>query len=122
MAVRAENASDRQRRRRRSQITLAESPAAPLARRFGQCRSLGHSWSHLSERLDPEQSSSRWGSIGFRSQCDYCGTVRTKWMTRSGSLGGSTYEYPDGYSQHGEDRLPLEQWRQTWLVTLMGDE
>jgi len=51
-----------------------------------------------------------------------CGTVRVKWIGRSGSLGttlGTTsHYYPDGYQTHGEETLSREQWRRSWIITV----
>jgi len=58
--------------------------------------------------------------IGLQSQCSDCKTWRTKWITRSGEV-VNRYDYPDGYSRRGEDRLTSKQWRSSWAVTLFDD-
>lgn len=44
---------------------------------------------------------------------------RIKEMPRNGELGRSRYISPDGYSQHGDDRLPLHEWRSLFVVSFM---
>jgi hypothetical protein len=60
------------------------------------------------------------GTVGLRSQCADCKTSRVKWVTRSGEV-HTRYEYPDGYSLHGDDRMSPQQWRSSF-VTKVFDE
>jgi hypothetical protein len=82
---------------------------------FAACRALGHEWRHMGQVAD----SGYHGAIGYQSNCSHCGTVRTKWVTRSGELFSPRYQYPDGYSRHGEERLSTKAWRREWVVSLL---
>lgn len=88
--------------------------SAPIvSHTFAQCRSIGHEWRHngAAERQP-------WG-IALRSRCDDCGTERIKRISPQGALMGNTYAYPDGYSRRGDDRLPLQEWRSLFVVSLL---
>lgn len=85
---------------------------------YAQCRSLGHSWNHVA----PDMGQAEYGSYGFRSQCDDCGTVRTKWIARSGAYRPAKYEYPAEYARRGEDRLSTTEWRRALIVSMIGDD
>ena len=61
-----------------------------------------------------------WGVV-FVSVCADCGTQRTKELERRGGLGRTRYTYPDGYSQHGDERLPLAEWRSLFVVSFLPD-
>lgn len=78
---------------------------------FKQCRSLGHEWKHFGAELHGDR-------ICQRSRCTDCKTTREKWISRAGFLLGTRYLYPDGYSLHGEDRLPNHEWRSLYVETL----
>lgn len=95
------------------------APATP--QRFAQCRSLGHEWKYKGKVGHNDPTSVLWGSIGLQSQCSVCTTWRTKWITRSGEV-ATRYEHPDGYSQTGEDRLSLQEWRSTFVTSLWDDD
>lgn len=95
---------------------VAERRSDPL--RFAQCRSLGHEWRH---KGTVDGGATQWGSIGLRSQCSDCKTERTKWVTRSGEV-NTRYEYPDGYSRHGEERISPQQWRSSFVLTLFDEQ
>jgi len=60
------------------------------------------------------------GTVGLRSQCADCKTDRVKWVTRSGEV-HTRYEYPDGYSMHGEDRLSPKEWRHNFVVRIFDE-
>lgn len=60
------------------------------------------------------------GTIGLRSQCADCKTDRIKWVTRSGEV-RTRYDYPDGYSQHGEDKLTTQEWRSSFVLRLFDE-
>ena len=60
------------------------------------------------------------GTVGLQSQCSECKTWRTKWVTRSGEV-LTRYEYPDGYSLHGDDRLTPQQWRSSFVVRIFDE-
>ena len=87
--------------------------------RFAQCRSLGHEWRHKGVVTDNSKApyGVEFGTVGLRSQCADCKTDRVKWVTRSG-LVHTRYEYPEGYSQHGEERLSPQEWRTTFVVRI----
>lgn len=80
---------------------------------YAQCRSLGHEWKHATgvERH-------AWGIVQ-RSVCADCGTQREKSIGRRGDLQGTRYTYPEGYSQHGDERLPLSEWRSLFVVSFL---
>ena len=89
---------------------------ATQPRVFAQCRSLGHEWRHASGR-----EVHTWGVV-LRSVCSDCGTERVKDITSRGELGRTRYTYPEGYSQHGDERLPLQEWRSLFVVSFMDPE
>jgi hypothetical protein len=60
-------------------------------------------------------------SIGYRSECSNCATTKIKWMSRHGYETITRYHHPDGYSRRGEEALTNEEWRQQWMVSLLGD-
>lgn len=99
---------------------VAQRRADPL--RFAQCRSLGHEWRHKGVVQDANRAPHgvTFGTVGLRSQCADCKTDRVKWVTRSGEV-HTRYEYPDGYSLHGDDRMSPQQWRSSF-VTKVFDE
>lgn len=118
-------------RSRRRQPDLVVVPANGRARRkpevdertrtYAVCRSLGHAWQHLGYADNANGRGWTTGAFGYVSSCS-CGTRRTRYYTRSGDRAGSPrYEYPDGYSQHGDDRLTLKEWRHTWITSVLGD-
>ncbi len=96
--------------------------------RWAQCRSLGHKWDHKGILRDSDKLgySKPWsveaGAVPVRSVCDYCGTERVKWMTRSGMAWPGRYTYPDDYSRTGENKLSNQEWRHEWVVSMLGDE
>lgn len=92
---------------------------------YARCRSLGHTWAHRNKPFNPTDDGGSWylssGMAGFVSVCTSCQTKRTKWVMRSGSLGTTTYDYPEGYSTHGEERLRPMDWRKAFVVRVFGD-
>lgn len=92
---------------------------------FAQCRSLGHQWNHRNTPYSIAEDGPTWqnglGGVGFVSVCENCLCKRVKWIMRSGSLGRTTYTYPEGYTQHGDDRLSTRDWRRTYIVRSFGD-
>jgi hypothetical protein len=84
-------------------------------RAFAECRSLGHEW----RKGKPIGSDDgiNWGSIGIPSHCDNCGTSKVRWMTRSGES-KTRYEYPDGYSRHGDEVLSVKEWRHEYIESV----
>jgi len=97
------------------------------ALRFAECRAMGHEWHHNGKPLDEAALGHRVpmgvdrSAVAFGSTCAVCGTTRTKWIGRSGSIGVTTYRYPDGYSRHGDDeRLTATEWRATWIIRALG--
>lgn len=94
-----------------------------LATRFAECRSLGHEWRKRPIiGIDDEHEWRRpfgmsTGMIGVPSHCNNCGTGKVRWITRSGES-ITRYEYPEGYSRHGDDRLTAQEWRHTYVETI----
>lgn len=86
-----------------------------IERTFAECRSLGHEW----RKGKPIGSDDgvNWGSIGIPSECSNCGTSKVRWITRSGES-KTRYEYPDGYSRHGEEVLSVREWRHEYIETI----
>ena len=89
---------------------------------------MGHEWHHEKKPLSTEDLGYReplgveYGSVAFRSTCNECTTVRIKWMGRRGTLYPPQYHYPDGYQRRGEDeRMTLSEWRQAWVVNVLGE-
>ena len=99
---------------------VAERRADPL--RFAQCRSLGHEWRHKGVMQDNNKAPMgvTFGTVGLQSQCADCKTWRVKWVTRSGEV-HTRYDYPDGYSLHGEDRMTSQQWRSSFVVRIFDE-
>lgn len=58
-----------------------------------------------------------YGMVGIPSVCKQCGTERMRWISRSGEM-IVRYMHPDGYAQHGEERLSTTQWRVTYVSTI----
>lgn len=91
---------------------------------FAECRSLGHEW-HKGKPLGIDETHSKFrrpyglneGMVGIPSHCPNCGTEKVRWITRSG-VSTTRYEYPDGYSRHGEERLSVQEWRHTYVETI----
>jgi hypothetical protein len=101
------------------------SKAETVPMEYARCRSLGHTWAHRNKPYNPQDDGGSWylqsGMAGFVSVCTSCQTKRTKWVMRSGSLGPTTYDYPEGYSTHGEERLRPMDWRRAFVVRVFGD-
>ena len=94
---------------------------------FAQCRSMGHEWKHHSA-VGSDDSLEHFrapfggstGMVGMPSTCNQCGTERMRWLTRSGeSL--MRYHHPDGYSQHGDEKLSPLQWRRTFVAHIFDE-
>ena len=126
-------APERRRSRKRPDLSVVRSrprnepkvqaATDDLARRFAVCRALGHRWSHVGFASPTEHVPfGEFNSVGYVSTCDYCGTRRTKWMGRYGTTGTTTYRYAEGYQRQGDNRLSLQEWRRTWLVSELGDK
>jgi len=92
-------------------------------RTYAECRSLGHEWRKEKPLgVDDLHALRRpfgftTGSIGIPSTCQNCGTQKVRWMTRSGES-QTRYEYPEGYSRHGDDRLTVSEWRHTYVESI----
>jgi hypothetical protein len=82
------------------------------ARRFAQCRSLGHEWRHRGREAAID------GIPVFVSVCADCGTQRRVYIPLTGANVYRRYIYPDGYQRRGEDRLSSVQWRRVFIVSL----
>jgi hypothetical protein len=78
---------------------------------FQQCRSLGHEWRHMDHEIHNSE-------IVKRSVCADCGMQRFKRISRAGYLMPTRYIPPEGYSQHGDDRLPNHEWRSLYVESL----
>ena len=65
-----------------------------------QCRDFGHSWRPYSARWLPTFNQ-------YESQllCARCKTIRTRFLSRTGGLMDSKYDYADGYTIKGLGRL-----------------
>jgi len=98
------------------------TPTGAAKREHVECHSLGHQWRHTG-LIGSDDENARapfggsFGMIGYRSICSNCKTVRTKWITRSGEV-MNRYEYAEGYSRRGDERLSPHQWRASLAVTL----
>ena len=98
------------------------TPTGSAPQQIVECHSLGHQWRHTG-LIGTDDHDARapfggsYGMIGYRSICGNCTTVRTKWITRSGEV-LNRYEYVDGYSRRGDDRLSPHQWRTALAVSL----
>lgn len=88
---------------------------------YARCRSLGHSWRHLPNPIRPgdKGAGAAYGSLGFKSVCQFCHAERTKWIGYSGSTMANRYDYPDHYQRRGDAKLTPTEWRKTFLVTVM---
>lgn len=98
------------------------TPSGQAPQQIVECHSLGHQWRHTG-LIGTDDHDARapfggsYGMIGYRSICGNCTTVRTKWITRSGEV-VNRYEYVEGYSRRGDDRMSHQQWRQSLAVSL----
>lgn len=96
---------------------------ARITLQFAECRSLGHEWRKSKPIGSDDAGGHRrpfgfyTGSIGIPSTCANCGTSKVRWITRSGES-QTRYEYPDGYSRHGDDRLSAQEWRHNYVETI----
>ena len=91
--------------------------ATPSPESFALCRAFGHSWRHRQPQRDVNST-----LIIQLSQCPECTTLRTRYVTRSGTVRPARYEHPDGYATHGDDRKTLPEWRLVIVATLFEDE
>lgn len=88
-------------------------------RAFAECRSLGHEW-HKGKPIgsDGGRRGTPYGlgegMIGIPSHCPNCGTEKVRWITRSG-VSTTRYDYPEGYSRHGEERISVQEWREGYV-------
>ena len=67
---------------------------------FIQCRDFGHSWRPYSARWVPSDNC-------YESQlrCARCKTIRSRFLSRTGSQLSGNYDYPEGYLTKGLGRL-----------------
>lgn len=92
---------------------------------FAMCRSMGHEWHHQPAigSDDAQQQGFRvpfggsYGMVGLPSTCHQCGTERMRWISRTGES-HVRYHHPDGYAQHGDDKLTPTQWRMAYVSTI----
>ena len=108
-------------------LTVVQPVSGPSAeaRKYAQCRSLGHTWKHRKDPVGADAGSPpSWlhQPLGIMSVCTDCGCERIKWIGRSGTLGTTTYRYPEGYQTRGEETVDRQTWRRTWIVSVFGDE
>ena len=86
---------------------------------YAPCRVLGHEWHHVGRADVSDAPYGNSGAIGWVSSCGHCGMRRVRWFTRSGMVASHpTYTAPEGYARHGDERLSLQEWRQTWFTGL----
>jgi hypothetical protein len=90
-------------------------------KKFMQCRSLDHEWSHTPGLVDHP----RYYTVkGLLSECLTCGLVRYRWLLANGRRHGMKYEYPHGYQVSPKDnpeliRIPKKhEWRAQYVRTL----
>jgi hypothetical protein len=109
------------RTRKRTRPLAAAPPPTRLdeqVRNYAQCRALGHEWQHRGP-VDEPGSGVAFGARGLRSVCSQCQMERIKWLTRSGEVHARYYQ-PEGYAQHGEDKLNSRQWRSAFVTIVFG--
>lgn len=100
----------------------ARGKANDINQSFAECRSLGHEW-HKGKPIGSDDAVKGkpfgygTGMIGIPSHCPNCGTAKVRWITRSGES-VTRYEYPDGYSRHGDERLSVQEWRHEYVTTI----
>lgn len=95
------------------------------AMQFALCRSMGHEWHHEGPIGSDDQTHDHFrrpfggsfGMVGLPSTCKQCGTERMRWITRTGES-HVRYHHPDGYAQHGEDRMRPVEWRRTYVASI----
>lgn len=90
--------------------------------RFAQCRSNGHEWHHNPPVGSDENDTSfrapfagQVRMVGIHSVCASCRSERMRWVTSHGES-IMRYSHPEGYEQHGEDRLSPLEWRRTYVA------
>jgi hypothetical protein len=119
----------KQRRRLRAvdnQSDVLDVPQVPM--HYTECRALGHAWQHHGMANEQETGFRRpyyieGNSLAFVSSCANCGTTRTKYIGRSGTLFPAIYRYPDGYQRKGEEeRMSNLEWRRAWVVNAIRTE
>src|SRR5436190_11061181 len=96
--------------RRQVQVVKLDSPGEDHGLQWAQCRQsvLGHEWRHDGLITDDSELGYRVpismpaNSVGYRSQCTNCTTIKVKWMSRHTFESMTRYYHPDGYSRQGE--------------------
>ena len=85
---------------------------------------MGHEWHHgnaigTDDRDDGHRRpfGAETGMVGLPSECGVCRSSRVRWVTRSGEV-VTRYEYVEGYSRHGEDRLSPREWRTSYVARI----
>jgi len=100
--VHAENRTPAKRARSTDPVTPVKIQDAvkSMAVEHIQCRDFGHSWRPYSARWMPTFNQ-------YESQliCNRCTTIRTRFMSRTGALLDSKYDYVEGYTVKGMGRL-----------------
>ena len=102
---------------------LSVPHGSPAKLEHAECHALGHQWRHRNViGIDDPGDFARpfgasTGMVGYRSQCSNCKTERIKWITRSGEV-INRYDYAEGYSRRGDDRLSAHEWRESFAVSL----
>lgn len=125
-ATKPATAAARKSRARKAPLSVVQTPSATAAKvdpAHAACRSLGHAWQHNATPVGPEESPPLgfYNAVGFSSECSSCGTVRIKWIGRSGALGTMSYRYPEGYQHTGEQKMEREEWRRAWVFAVLGE-
>jgi hypothetical protein len=122
MAVTAKQLEPRRRGRRRTlkSVTTAAGTVRldDQVRHYAQCRALGHEWQHRGA-VEEVGSGVAFGARGLRSVCADCQMERIKWITSSGEV-HTRYHQPEGYSQHGDEKLNSRQWRSAFVTIVFG--
>ena len=65
-----------------------------------QCRDFGHSWRPYTARWI-----SRYNQYESQQLCQRCSTIKTRFLSRTGEIVSSGYDYADGYLIKGLGRL-----------------
>jgi hypothetical protein len=112
----------------RTDQTRQQNGVTPMARKgltqeqaYAMCHGMGHSWRHAkavavdSTTRGSERAPHGMMCLAYPSTCDVCGTERMRWVTRRGESLPPRYDWPDGYSRRGEDRMTTTEWRRSFV-------
>lgn len=84
---------------------------------FIECRDIGHPWRKASTRWMKAENAWEQAMV-----CGRCGTRRTRWLSRTGSILGGGYDYADGYQLKGSGRLVGTDRDKVRLASILGDK